>query len=103
VAIKLVSTDSEGIQHFCVNLVGNRHNLTHIGLYRINNEVFATAFMPYASCWYAYDIATGLEIATFRKKFFDQVIFASKIADIVSLPDNTGTEHYMAVLLPTQA
>jgi len=65
----------------------HHYPLTEMGLYRMHQQVFAVAYMPYTSLWYAFDPETGKEIATFSRDFFWRCIAPFKVSSLVPDPD----------------
>lgn len=56
-------------------------------IFQIGTEQFAAAFMGYTGSWYAYDLKTGQEIATFSRSFFERCIAPFLIGDLIADPD----------------
>ena len=57
------------------------------GFYQTNGQEFIAGYNSYSAMWHAYDPATGHEIASFRREFYEKHIEMHKVADMVRDPD----------------
>jgi hypothetical protein len=71
-SVKLSHTHTTGKQCYVTSSRGHReerHALVNLAGYK-----FGIGYVPFCSHWYAYDLTTGREVASFDRTFYEQCI-----------------------------
>lgn len=68
--------------------VTSRHNVKDSGFFRYDDSnIFGAYYMPYTGHWYAFNLDTGEQIASFTKDYFEKFVSRFRVADVVKDPD----------------
>lgn len=98
--IRLDHTHDDGKECYVITSP-RRAQMINCGLYMINGTIVAIGYNTYSWNWYAYNPA-GEQVATFNRKFYEDCIKMSKIADIVEDDDCSVVAKYRPKLVPAQ-
>jgi hypothetical protein len=60
--------------HRACYTVRSNHPLTERKIFRVGAKEYAIAYMPWTGHYYVYDTATGKELASIRREFYDALI-----------------------------
>ena len=65
----------------------DERHMKDIGLYLFNGQQVLVGFNYYCGMWFAYDPDTGEEVATFKRRFFEQHFANMKLTQLVADPN----------------
>jgi hypothetical protein len=63
------------------------HPLSQPMLLQARHKICVAAYMAWSGHWYAYDLTTGREIASFTKEFFEQFMRPRMTCLLIPSPD----------------
>lgn len=79
---------SHGEGQACFEIKSSRNGrLTDAGLILLNGETFAVGYLGYSGHWYAYNIDTGKEIASFTKEFYETFLVLYRVCSLGPEPN----------------